>query len=310
MPNPSFLKPRPKAQARLALGALLFLAGLPAGAKSSCPSPSALLGAWKEKGVEGQILFEPDRVVLREKGAIRAATIVRREECKVVVRDQGLLANWTLAGDKKRPTLDQGKGPILLEKLGKTPPDLDISPFPLPAPRPVPPEKAKEIGLELTARSARDQETLSDPKKREAVMEDNIRYLREIVSRYGWIDIPRFGKAGAAAAILIAKHSTDLRLQLDALPVAEGDAKENGGGKELVSILVDEVLIATGHKQKYGTQIIDDENGKGYVLPVEDLAKVDVYRKELGVLPWSDYLKRLSDHFYGGSPVRLPGPDD
>ena len=76
-----------------------------------------------------------------------------------------------------------------------------------------------------------------------------------MVNHYGWIDIPRFGKPAAAAAILIVKHADDVPLMQAALPIVERDARENGGGKELVSILVDEVLITTGHKQKYGTQI-------------------------------------------------------
>ncbi len=169
----------------------------------------------------------------------------------------------------------------------------------------------KEIAAELVAREARDQAAFkSDKDKRPAILDDNIRYLREVVARYGWIDIPRFGKAAAAAAILIVKHSSDLPLLQDALPVAERDAKENGGGKELVSILVDEVLISTGHKQKYGTQIADDEHGKPYVIPVEDLGKVEEYRKELGILTWKDYLKKASDFLYDGQTIRIPGPEE
>ena len=96
----------------------------------------------------------------------------------------------------------------------------------------------------------------------------------------------------------------------DALPIAERDAKENGGGKEIVSVLVDEVLITTGHKQKYGTQIDEDEHGRPFVIPVEDPAKVDQYRKELGILPWADYLKKASQALYHGTPIRIPGPEE
>ncbi|HTQ78393.1 MAG TPA: DUF6624 domain-containing protein, partial [Thermoanaerobaculia bacterium] len=114
----------------------------------------------------------------------------------------------------------------------------------------------------------------------------------------------------AAAAILIVKHADDVPLMQAALPIVERDAAENGGGKELVSILVDEVLLTTGHKQKYGTQVADGTNGKPYVLPVDDPGKVDEYRKTLGILSWADYLKRVSDYFYGGAPIRIPGPEE
>ncbi len=293
------------------LGVLLILGCLPALVRDSCPSFAALQGAWNERGNEDQLRFEPDRVVLREKGLLRAATILHREPCKLVLRDDGILATWTLKSDGRALQLARGKDSLSLDRLAEIPPSLDLKPFPLPPAAPVPAEEAKAIAKELAARSARDQAALRlGDEQRAAVLADNDRYLREVVGRYGWIDIPRFGKAGAAAAVFIAKHASDLPLLLDALPVAERDARENGGGKELVSVLVDEVLIATGHKQKYGTQIADDEQGKPYVIPVEDPAKVDEYRRELGILSWSDYLKKASKALYDGAPIRIPGPEE
>jgi hypothetical protein len=295
-----------------ALGTLILFAGLQIRAQASCLSPSTLAGAWTERGSANQVRFEPGRIILREKGLLRAATILRSEPCKLVVRDQGVLATWTLkANESGVAELDQGKGAVQLGHLPEAQASLDINPLPLPLPGPVPPEKMKEIAAELVAREARDQASIkSDKDKRPAILDDNIRYLREVATRYGWIDIQRFGKAPAAAAILIVKHSSDLPLLQDALPVAEKDAKENGGGKELVSILVDDVLISTGHKQKYGTQIAEDEHGKPYVIPVEDLGKVEEYRKELGILTWKDYLKKASEFLYDGQAIRIPGPEE
>lgn len=294
------------------LGALVLFTCLQVRAQASCLSPSELAGAWTERGSANQVRFETARVILWEKGVLRAATIIRSEPCKIVVRDQGVLVTWTLkANESGAPELDQGKGAVQLDRLVEVPSSLDINPLPLPSPGPIPTEKVKEIAAELVAREGRDQAAFkSDKEKRPAILDDNIRYLREVVTRYGWIDIPRFGRAAAAAAILIVKHSSDLPLLQDALPVAERDAKENGGGKELVSILVDEVLISTGHKQKYGTQIADDEHGKPYVIPVEDLGKVEEYRKELGILTWKDYLKKAGEFFYDGKAIRIPGPEE
>jgi len=53
-----------------------------------------------------------------------------------------------------------------------------------------------------------------------------------------------------------------------------------------------------------------DEHGKPYVLQVEDPAKVDQYRKELGILSWSDYLKKASQALFKGAPIRIPGPEE
>jgi hypothetical protein len=299
---------------RLALSALVALvvfAWLPARAEEPCPSLKVLQGAWAEHGRETQFRFEPDRVVLRENDLLRAATILHHELCKLMVRDQGVLATWILKGTQQAPQLDRGKGAVTLDHLVQVPDSLDISPLPLPPSGPVPPDKVKEIAAELRARDDRDQEAIRSKKgNRPEIVADNLHYLREVVGRYGWIDIPRFGKSAAAAAIFIAKHAGDMRLLQDALPIAERDARENGGGKEIVSVLVDDVLITTGHKQKYGTQITEDEHGKPYVIPVEDLGKVDQYRKELGIPPWSDYLKKASSALYDGIPIRIPGPEE
>jgi hypothetical protein len=279
-----------------------------------CTSPPSPQGAWTQQGGEAQFLFEPKGVVIRQDGELRAATILSRDACKLIVRDQGLRSTWTLTGDKRALQLDQGKGALALMPLPKVPSSLDIKPFPLPPVQAVAPETVKEVTLELVARERRDQEALkAKPEQRDkqrAVQAENDRYLRELVTRYGWIDIPRFGKPAAAAAIVVVKHAEDVPLMLAALPIVERDARENGGGKELVSILVDETLITTGHKQKYGTQIMEDGNGKPFVVPVEDLGKVEENRKALGILPWADYLKRASDALYQGAAIRIPGPEE
>jgi len=252
-------------------------------------------------------------VVLRQDGEFRAATILSREPCKLVVRDQGLRSTWTLTGDEHALQLNEGKGALVLVPLSSIPASLDIRPFPLPPLQPVPAEKVKEITQELTSRSRRDQEAYKKPEERATrpgILAENGQYLRQVVGQYGWIDIPRFGRPAAAAAILIVKHAGDVPLMQAALPIVERDAIENGGGKELVSILVDDVLITTGHKQKYGTQIAEDGRGKPYVVPVEDPSKVDEYRKTLGILSWAEYLKRASDFYYSGAPIRLPGMDE
>ena len=122
------------------------------------------------------------------------------------------------------------------------------------------------------------------PRTRRDGLADNLRYLREVVTRYGWIDIPRFGKPVAATAILIVKHSINLPLLQAALPVAERDAKEHGGGKELVSILVDDLLLDLGHKQKYDP---DHRRRARQTLrdPRRGSGKVEEDRKALGIPP-------------------------
>ena len=45
-----------------------------------------------------------------------------------------------------------------------------------------------------------------------------------------------------------------------------------------------------GQKQIYGTQIIT-KNGVSYLVPLQDIDKVDSLRKEIGLEPLSEYMK-------------------
>jgi hypothetical protein len=292
---------------------LLLTAPLAWAEEHPCLTSQALNGAWSQGGDAIKILFTADRVVLRQNGAVRAATILRHEPCKLIVRDQGIISTWSISGDDRALRLKWDKETIALSPLPSAPPELDLTPLVLPAPQQLPPERVKAISAELLERTKRDQAVINDPAgspRTAAVIAENLHYLKDLVLQLGWIDIPRFGKPAAAAAILIAKHGDYLPLMEAALPIVERDAKENGGSGEMLSVLVDGVLITLGRKQKYGTQITEDAQGRPYILPVEDPGKVDDFRKAIGILSWADYIKLASKNLYDGAPIRMPGPDE
>ncbi|HEY2292423.1 MAG TPA: DUF6624 domain-containing protein [Thermoanaerobaculia bacterium] len=301
---------------RLAAGvlvALLFVAPAVRPEERPCPTAQALSGTWAQEGEGFKIRFEPDRVVLRQNGPARVATVLRQEPCKLVVRDQGLVSTWPISGKERSLRLEIGKEAFLLSPSPGPSPDLDVTPLRLPPLKPVPPERVKEISANLVERVNRDQAVINDPPnspRTAAVIADNLRYLKGLVMEVGWIDISRFGKPAAAAATLIAKHGEDLPLMQAALPILEKDVKENGGPGEMLSVLVDGLLLTLGQKQKYGTQLALDEQGKPFVIPVEDPTKVDEYRKAIGIFSWSEYLQLASKSAYNGAPIRMPRPDE
>jgi hypothetical protein len=295
------------------LVALLFVAPAARPEERPCPTSQALSGTWTQDGEGFKIRFEPDRAVLRQNGAARVATVLRQEPCKLVVRDQGLVSTWSISGKERSLRLEIGKEAFLLSPSPGPSPDLDVTPLRLPPSKQVSSEKVKEISAELVERVKRDQAVINDPPKSPrtaAVIADNLRYLKGLVMELGWIDIPRFGKPAAAAATLIAKHGEDLPLMEAALPILERDVKENGGPGEMLSVLTDGLLLALGKKQKYGTQLMEDEQGKAFVIPVEDPAKVDEFRKAIGILSWTEYLNLASKNLYDGAPIRMPRPDE
>ncbi len=77
----------------------------------------------------------------------------------------------------------------------------------------------------------------------------------------------------------------------------------------MYSVLYDELQITLGNRQRYGTQIDTDKDGHPYILPLEDLGKVDQYRKDIGILSFKDYLKLVSDNMGGVTP-RVAGSDE
>jgi hypothetical protein len=168
-------------------------------------------------------------------------------------------------------------------------------------PGPLPGETVKEIQGELMERVKVDQEVRKDPRLFEEnaaaidrmikVDRENTQWLKANVSRYGWIDVDRFGAEAAHAAFLLVQHSQDLPLMVAALPLIERDVRAGKLGGEPYALLYDRVQIKQGRKQKYGSQVVEDENGDPVVAPLEDPERVEEYRREMGMLPMDEYLE-------------------
>jgi hypothetical protein len=268
--------------------------------------------AWESSDRKLQILFNESEITLRKEGALSIAQILSREACKLHVRYQGLQSTWTLLPGEGTLQL-KGLDPEILQPLPQIPPALNVNLAVFPSSHPViATAEVKGIEAELLRRVGNDQASLKDPARksdRPFIMADNLEYLRSLTHRVGWIDIPRFGKSSASAAILIAKHGSDLSLMKAALPIVEADVVQHGGSGEMYSVLYDELQITLGNRQRYGTQIDTDKDGHPYILPLENLEKVDQYRKEIGILSFKDYLKLVGDNMGGVTP-RVAGSDE
>jgi hypothetical protein len=282
--------------------------------ETSCTvaKPPAAHSAWESSDRKLQILFNESEISIRKDGTLSVAKILSREPCKLHVRYQGLQSTWTLLSGEGTLQL-KGLDPGILQPLPQIPPALNVNSSVFPSSPPViAPAEVKEIEAELLRRVGNDQAALKDPARkanRPSIMADNLEYLRNLTQRVGWIDILRFGKSSASAAILIAKHGSDLSLMKAALPIVEADVIKHGGSGEMYSVLYDELQITLGNRQRYGTQIDTDKDGHLYILPLEDLGRVDQYRKEIGILSFKDYLKLVSDNMGGVTP-RVAGSDE
>jgi hypothetical protein len=138
----------------------------------------------------------------------------------------------------------------------------------------------------------------------------NREYLKRLIGEFGWIDIHRFGPEGSGNAIVLAQHSEDLSLMVTILPLVAKDYKNSSGDPVMYAILYDALQFRLGRKQRFGTQTGLDSEGDPMVLPLEDAAKVEQFRKEIGLPPLGEYLKMASEGLYSGKTIRMPRAEE
>jgi hypothetical protein len=141
-----------------------------------------------------------------------------------------------------------------------------------------------------------------------AIDAESSAYLETLIAEHGWPTVSLVGERAAHAAWLLVQHA-DARpeLQERALAlmrplVASGEAS----GVD-VAYLEDRVRVARGDAQLFGTQFGADENGVQRPFAIEDAARVDERRAELGLEPLAQYAQSLAEA-YGGEASVEPLP--
>ena len=118
----------------------------------------------------------------------------------------------------------------------------------------------------------------------------NLIWLKEVVAKHGWPSKSLVGGQGAKDAWLLVQHAdTDRDFQqkcldqMKTLPKDEVDPRDT-------AYLTDRVLVGTGKRQLYGTQVIF-KDGKLIPNPIENPDQVDERRKAIGMESLQEYLK-------------------
>lgn len=196
--------------------------------------------------------------------------------------------------DGKLRVIDANGKETLYKKFDDVANKLDISPMPLgDATKIVDPSRIAEIKQDLSKRVIEDQAVRTQPARQadmSKVDKDNTGALRALVQEIGWIDAGRFGRDTSSHAFLIVQHSGDLRLMQAALPLIEKDMKQGIGSPQDYALLYDRLKLRLGEKQRYGSQVGADGEGNPVVLPLENRAKVEQFRQEIGLFPLAQYL--------------------
>ena len=119
----------------------------------------------------------------------------------------------------------------------------------------------------------------------------NLKYVSEILDKYGWISYDTIGFKANQTLFLVIQHS-DSTTQEKYLPLLKQAVKDNRAFAHDLALLEDRVLIKRGSKQIYGSQIQCDSTGKNcWILPIEDEINVDKRRAEVGLQPLAEYVK-------------------
>lgn len=105
------------------------------------------------------------------------------------------------------------------------------------------------------------------------------------------------GEDGMEAVFLIIQHSPDINFQLKMLPEIKKAAisDKNISGQE-VALLTDRTLIKQGHSQLYGTQF-ELVDGDIVFKPIQNEAKLDERRKEVGLPPIYEYVEMIKLYY-------------
>lgn len=119
-------------------------------------------------------------------------------------------------------------------------------------------------------------------------------WLKAAVKKHGWPGVAAVGKDGAEAAFALAQHGgqADLDFQKKCLDLLTAAVKAKDANPIHLAHLTDRVRVAGGEKQVYGTEVVE-KDGTLEAAPIEDEAKVDERRKEVGLPPLADALKQM-----------------
>jgi hypothetical protein len=281
-----------------------------------------LEGPWKQAETKkpNLVRFEPARMVQFRDGELRFVRVAYKDG--QIIR-QGIggarepLGRFVVAGNELLLTDPAGRA-HKFARLAKAPPELALVPVRIAPAKPIDRKKAREVQRELARREEAGRklrqdlrDALKDAPRRAATIKemlradaDDTRYLIGLLKEVGWIDGGRFGHAARDSAVIILLHTPEPALKAAVLPILKEDVMAGRFDAETYAGLYDRYCFQVGLPDRYGMHLSPDEAGQLVVGPLEDRARVDAFRKEIGLLPLARYLERRRAE-NGGRPIRI-----
>lgn len=114
----------------------------------------------------------------------------------------------------------------------------------------------------------------------------------KIIDEHGWVGKSTVGGKANMTLWLVIQHAP-LETQEKYLPVMKESVLNGESSGRHLAMLEDRILMRNDKPQTYGSQIVtDEETGRQKVYEVKDPEYINQRRKEVGLGPIQDYVKR------------------
>jgi hypothetical protein len=135
---------------------------------------------------------------------------------------------------------------------------------------------------------------------KDSVFSLNEQRLKGVMKQYGFPGYDLVGQKGSNSFWLIVQHcDKDVDFQKQVLKAMEAELINHNADPKNYAYLTDRVLLNTGKKQLYGTQLTyNTDSCQAVPKPMRDSLLVNQRRHEIGLEPIENYLNWMSQmHF-------------
>jgi len=127
---------------------------------------------------------------------------------------------------------------------------------------------------------------------KQQIVQENYNKMQQLIDEYGWPNYSTVGKLAADAPLLVINHHENDSVRSKYLPQIKAACLKNEGSCMEFAKIQDRILVSENKEQIYGMQFRYNADRKLEPFPIKDPEYVDKRRKEIGLEPLKDYLRR------------------